>query len=259
MELGAGVGPVVVVGVVLVAQLVAAELGWRFAARAFPDSPDRLYSQALALQASVLGIVGLLLAFSFSMAITRFEARRALVLAESDAIGTMWLRTEALSGPERVEARALIVRYVNTRLAFFGAANDTALAAAVAEAEALQAELWAIVAEQSSRAPGSLPLALLVESLNDVIDCHADRLAVRQDRIPVVILVLLALASAIGIGTVGFSFGLSRGPHRLACALLVVLVSAILYVILDLDEPGAGRIRVSQESMLRLRESLVAP
>jgi hypothetical protein len=244
----------------LVLQLLAAEAGNRLGARSAGAADANLRGQASAIQATLLGLLGLLLAFSFTMAVGRYETRRDLVVEEANAIGTTWLRAAALPPPRDAEVRALLRRYVDARLAFYAAGNDAAaLDAAVKETEALQDRLWAIVLPAANEAPGSLPRSLLVEALNGVIDLHSARLAAYDAHVPPTITLLLVAVAAAGLGSVGFAFGLFRGPHRVPTLLLALLVSGILFVILDLDQPRRGLIRVSQDTMWRLQATFVEP
>ncbi len=243
--------------VVLALQLVASEVGWTIGARRSHTIESHQRFQASAVQASILALLGLLLAFSFSMAAGRYEARRDLAVEESNAIGTAYLRARVLPAPESDAVRLLLRQYVDARLAFFDAKEPAALEEAIQESETLLGLLWKRVIDP---AVGDLShVSLLVESTNLVIDLHASRVAANDARIPPTILVLLSLVAAAGLGTVGWCFGLVRGPHRGPCLLLSLLVATILLVIVDLDEPQRGRIRVPAESMRHLQRELSVP
>lgn len=241
----------------LVVLLLAGELGCRLGRRVAPRVAEVFRSEFATILAAVLALLGLLLAFTLSMAADRYETRRLLVVEEANAIGTAWLRSDALPEPARSEARALLRTYVDTRLDFYAAGDDAArIAAAVAHAEQIQAAVWALTMDAAQAAPGSLPLQLDLEALNTVIDLHALRVTALQARVPGAILAVLLVVGVTGIVVVGFVFGLGSGRHRGATALLALLLSGIVYVVLDLDLPRRGHIRVSQASMERLRDSL---
>lgn len=237
--------------------LLAGELGGRLGARVPPTTGVR--DEVGALQAAILALLGLLLAFTFSMAADRYEARRLLVVEESNAIGTAWLRTAALPEPKRGEVRGLLRDYVEARLEFYAAGDDGArIQAAIDRAEALQGAFWDRSMDAAVATPGSLPLQLQLQSLNAVIDVHASRVTALRGRVPVRILELLLVVSIVGIGVVGLTIGLGSRRHRVAVVVLGVLLAGIVYVILDLDQPRRGHIRVSQQSMEDLRDDLAS-
>jgi len=249
--------PPLVAGATFLLAAVVGELSGRLGARLEPRIDDRFRSQVSGLQGAVLGLVGLLLAFSFSIALARYDTRRDLVTREANAIGTTWLRTDALEPDARTEARALLRSYVATRVAYYEVGEDrAAIEAQIRAGEGLQARIWRLAEGAAVASPGSLPLSLLVSSLNEAIDLAAGRIVAHDERVPGAILALQIVLTVVGVGTVAFGFGLFRGPHRAAMLLLTALMAGILLVILDLDHPRDGWIRVPQEAMLRLQRGL---
>lgn len=243
--------------VLIVLLLVAAQAGAFLGRRQEPAPTKDVRGLVDSLQATVLALLGLLLAFTFSMAADRYETRRALVLAEANAIGTAHLRALGLPEPAAGAVRAHLVDYVDARLAFYAAGEDRArIEAADARAQAIQAVVWSRAMEEARREPTALPPALLLAALNDVIDLYEARIIAMEGRVPGPILWMLMLVAVIGIGTVGYSYGLLRHSPHVATALLALLVAAIVFVILDLDQPRQSLIPVSQRSMMDLRDSL---
>lgn len=241
--------------VALALQVVASEIGWRVGLRRTDVEVAQRF-QAGAVQSAVLAMLGLLLAFSFSMGAVRYEERRDLVVEESNAIGTAYLRAGMLPPAERDELRAILRDYVDARLAFFDAETPEDLAEAIRASEVLLGRLWKKVAAHAADAPGHHPGSLLAESVGEVVDLHAERVAANDARIPPRILALLTIVAVAGLGTVGWCFGLARGPHRGPCLLLAAVVSAILLVVVDLDEPQGGKIRVPAETMRHLQREM---
>jgi hypothetical protein len=236
---------------------VSGEVGNRLGRRASATADERVITQVGAVEASVLGLLGLLLAFTFSMAQTRYEQRRLLVVDEANAIGTVWLRTDALAPDGRDEARALVRRYVDAQLAYYDAGDDDErIAAAERDLAELQGPLWDLAAEAARADPHAVSVTILLEALNEVFDLHDARIAARVAHVPDSVVVLLMIVSAVGLGTVGYAFGLVGRRHIAACGILGLLVAAILVTILDLDLSRRGLIRVSQDSLLRLRDDL---
>jgi hypothetical protein len=237
--------------------LGATEVGFRLGRRTGEDIGDAARSQFSTVQASVLGLLALLLGFTFSMSVTRFETRRQLVLQESNAIGTAFLRTRLLPEPHKTEAASLLRRYVDVRLAFAGAGTDSVkLRQANEETQRLHDALWVHAVAAGEKDPRAVTTGLFIQSLNEVIDLHAKRVTALESRVPVSIHALLYAASALSLALVGCGWGLTGRRHLLITMTLAVLVAAVVALILDLDRPREGLIRVSQQSMINLREGL---
>ena len=151
--------------------LLATEVGFR-AGRAWrrrAPEPDTVIGPMVA---ATLGLVGFLLAFMTSMAADRFDARRSLVLAEANAIGTAYLRAGYLPEPYPAESRDLLQEYVDVRL---GAAETQDFEAALARSEKIQVDLWRSGEGLVKATGGSDVYALYLESLNEVIELHTQR------------------------------------------------------------------------------------
>jgi ABC-type arginine transport system permease subunit len=210
-----------------------------------------------ALQAAALVILALLLGFAFAMAESRFEERKGLVIEEANAIGTTFLRSRFLPELERQEMAALLQKYVSARLAFYGAGiNAEALDAANHEASQLVKQMWMVTSEIAAKEAHSLPVGLFIGSLNEVLDDNERRLAALQNHVPDTVTFLLFFVSIVALGFVAFGCGRS-GQRRFAMnALFALLLAVVITVILDLDRPRRGFIRVNQDSMMRLKAAM---
>ena len=214
-------------------------------------------TQVNTILAAILGLLGLLLAFTFSMAAARYDLRRNLVLQESNAIGTAYLRTQMLPEPHRTQLSDLLREYVDVRLEFYDAGVDESkLQLAIKKTEQIQSQLWQEAVAVSSIDPRSVPAGLFVESLNEVIDLHAARLTAIQNRVPEVIIDLIFIASILSLGLLGYSMGMTQHRSFVPTLLALMLIVAIIGVIIDLDRPRRGLITVSQESMIQLQQSI---
>lgn len=210
-------------------------------------------SDLSALQASTLGLLGLLLGFSFSMAVNRYDLRKQLEVDEANAIGTTWLRSDALDEPERSAARNVLRTYVNVRSAFLDdSRNPAALDEAVRRSTQLQAELWRTATSAANLRPDGIR-GLYLASVNNSIDLSEKLTAAFENRIPSVAwLLLLFIASSASMLT-GLSFT-SRSAVLLA--ILPVIVGAALTLILDLDTPRTGLVQIEQQSMHRVQQQI---
>jgi hypothetical protein len=201
---------------------------------------------------SMLGLLALLIAFSFSIGLQRYETRRELVINEANAIGTTWLRTELLDEADRTRLQLLLREYVETRVEFGSASSAQEELAAFRRTEAVQARLWEATSEVVTPFRTTPLAALLVATTNESIDLAATRKATREDRIPPRILEILMLYALIA----GVMIGYEKGRHRMATSLLFVLLTLAASVVLDLDRPATGAIRVSQQPMLDLQRAI---
>jgi hypothetical protein len=211
------------------------------------------------IQGAVLGLLGLLLAFTYSLAASRQDARRELVVQEANAIGTAYLRAGLLPEPRRGELRAILRQYVDSRIVPDEVVRDPVkMAEAVRRSEQILQTLWPAGSRNIEGQPPTVLDSLMFQALNEVIDLHTERLAAYEYRIPQIILWLLFVVATMAMAMTGFSSGLSGRRSLFFTSTLAVLVAAVIMVILDLDHPRRGLIRVSQRSMIQLRDSLQA-
>jgi hypothetical protein len=200
------------------------------------------------LEAAVFGLLGLLLAFTFSGAASRYEARHHLVTEEANAIGTAYLRIDLLenAGQAAAELRTLFRSYLLTRIETYQDIENVALTKAkFAKSAALQAEIWrkALAACQHPSIP-PIATTLLVPALNQMFDIVTTRVMASRNHPPRVIYLLLMILCLVSVLLSGYAMGgdKSRGiPYIIAFALTV---SFTLYLILDLEYPRRGLIRV---------------
>lgn len=209
-----------------------------------------------AIAASTLGLLGFMLAFTFGLAASRFDARRLVVLDESNAIGTTYLRAGLLKEPEQREIRRLLREYVDARLAVVELKTHRE---AMAASLSLHDQLWAQATTAAAADPHSITTGLFVESLNDVIDLHAKRVLLGlRSRIPAPVWIALYLIAALAMGSLGYQEGLAGSRRSLAVVALLLTFSAVMLLIADLDRPQEGMLRVSQQSMIDLKQLIEA-
>ena len=242
-------------GLVLFALLVLAhEVGFRVARRRGARADEGERSETSTLQGGMLGLLGLLLAFTFAIASQRFDTRKQLVLDEANAIGTAYLRATAVPGGE--EVADLLRRYVDVRLeGAASAGNPHGFRRAVTESERLHAAMWSRAAALARANPDPLR-TLLLPALNEVIDLHEKRLTAMRNHVPTIILVLLLMVSVLTMASLGHAAGVSGGRSMSTALTFAMLVTLVIMVVVDLDRPERGLIRVSQQSLQTLRDGL---
>jgi hypothetical protein len=243
--------------VMLVLLLLATEVGFRVGFRTRRGVDESARSQVGTIAGAIIGLLALLLGFTFAMALSRFDLRKRLVLEESNAIGTTYLRSRLLPEPMKTEVRGLLRSYVETRLDFYRAGQDEEqLRKALERTGELQEKLWAQAVAAVEKDDSETTTGYFLTSLNEVIDLHSARLAATENHVPEIVLLLLFTLAAVATATVAYGCGLGGHRHLFATTMVPILIVLVVTVIIDLDRPRRGFIRVSQESMTRLRDDL---
>jgi hypothetical protein len=211
------------------------------------------------LESAMLGLLALMIAFTFSMALSRFEARRDAVLNEANSIGTTALRARLLSEPNRTETLKLLQEYVQIRLDIVQ--SGTSLVermAAVDRSNALQQALWQQAKAVAANDKGLIPTGLFIASLNAMIDDQGKRLAALRSRVPNIVLLALFAIAAVAGGFAGYTSGLEAKRTRLPVYVMGLLISGVIYLILDLDRPSSGFITNNQQAMIDTAATIAA-
>jgi hypothetical protein len=231
--------------------LTALEAGFRAGRAVKRDSQASGGGQVGAIQGAILGLLGLLLAFSFSAAGARFLERQDLIVEEANAIGTASLRADLLDEPHRSALRAALRRYTEHRLALSRQLRSGVEATVLAEIEQLHARIWrAAIAGVSSR-PASMIGVL--PPINEVIDLHSTRVAAGRKRLPMPVVGLLIVCSGLAIGVIGYGCGIGGGRNAPLTVPLAILIGAALWVTVDLDHPRAGLMQLSDAPLQALK------
>jgi hypothetical protein len=233
---------------------IAVEIGYRAGRWRHVQTPDEKEQPVGAMVASILGLLALLLAFTFSLAASRFDARRQAVLAEANAIGTTYLRSRLLPEPQRSEIAQLLREYVEVRIR---AIEEGSLAEGLARSEELHELLWLQTSGVADKDTHSIITGVFIQSLNDVIDLHAERVQVGiRSRIPQVIWAGLIGLAILSMAAVGYQSGLCATSRSPAMPGLVLAFAIVLAIVADLDRPREGLLQVSQQAMLDLQKSM---
>jgi hypothetical protein len=242
------------VGVLIV--LLACEIGWRLGKR---NEGHGVGGNIAALEQSVLALLALMVGFTFLMALTRFETRRETVLNEANAIGTTALRARLLPEPHRTESLKLLREYARIRVDFIPSGKSLAgLPNVINRSNQIHEELWQQVKALSAKDNSMVPTGLFIQTLNEMIDNQGKRLAALRNQIPEVVLLSLFAIAAVSCGFAGYASRLDPLRTRLPATITAVLVSAVIFVILDLDSPSLGFITINQQSMIDTLANLSA-
>jgi uncharacterized membrane protein YidH (DUF202 family) len=235
--------------------LAVSEIGWQLGVR----DAGRGGTNVPTLESAALGLLALIIGFTFAMALARFEARRDAVVNEANAIGTTALRARLLPEPNRTEALKLLRDYVQIRLDIIQSGRSLAeLTAAIDRSNALQDALWQQAEALAKKDTGMVPTGLFIQALNEMIDDQGKRLAALRNRVPNVVQLALFGVAAIAGGFAGYASGLDTTRARSPVYIMAILVSAVILLILDLDRPSSGFITNNQQSMIDTAATIAA-
>jgi hypothetical protein len=242
------------------AMVLAIEIGRYLGRRRLAHEPDGALKGVGAAEGAVFGLLGLLIAFTFSGAASRFEDRRHLITEEANAIGTAWLRLDLLPAESQPALRELFRRYLDSRLVVYSYVEDESLALQkLAASNELQSGIWS-AALAAARLPGASPQAtqLLVPSMNEMFDITTKRRVAVQNHPPLAIFMLLGACCLVGSLLVGYTVAENktrRWLHTLGFAFIMALA---VYLIIDLEYPRLGLIRIdaADQVLIDLRASM---
>jgi hypothetical protein len=212
-----------------------------------------------AVDGAVFGMLGLLIAFTFSGAAGRFDHRRALVITEVNDIGTAWLRLDLLAADDQEPMRALFRTYLDARLATY--ANTTSIEQTLAaddEAQRQQAAIWKLAVPAVGRAAAPAAPMLLLPALNAMFDTAEERRRVPTHHPPLVVYGMLAIFAMVGALLAGYGMAKGRTLSLTHTIGFAIVLASTVYVIVDLEYPRLGFIRVdaADVALVELRQSM---
>lgn len=231
---------------------LATEAGYRFGRRQKRGEADR--GQAGAVQGALLGLLGLLLGFSFAGASSRFIERQQLIVREANTLGTAYLRAELLAEPHRGELKAVLREYTDVRLAL-GYELDRGRAEEIGRRmTALHARLWSAARIGAEMNP-AITMAIL-PPVNEIIDQYGERRAALRRHLPPLVVGLLIASAALATFAIGFGNGLSGKRHTVMTLSFTILAAVTLWTTIDLDFPRRGVIRVDPTPLEEARAGM---
>jgi hypothetical protein len=240
-----------------VLMMLATEVGIRFGSGTRARRREEETSYIDFIQGGVLGLLSLLLGFTYALAADRHDARTELQVREANALGTAYLRAGLVTDPSRSELRESIRQYVDAAVQSVDVIDNPVVAAEnLQRAERALQMLWPTGLRSIEGREPTEADSLLLQSLNDVIDLHEQRIAAFEYRVPKIILWVLFFLAVASMALTGYAIGLNGSRKFFLTTGMTILVVAVILVIIDLQHPQQGFIRVSQKSMIRLRNRL---
>lgn len=235
--------------------LAANEVGYRLGHYYQSKTDEDVKNLTNTIQAGMLGLLALILGFTFNMALQRYNNRSHAVIQEANTIGTALLRTQLLPEPYDTVSHQLLQQYINLRLEVSN--TDYAM---VSEQQRLdnvtrkkQQEIWIVAIKAARIDPRSVTTGYYISSLNNMIDAHGEYNALLQLHVPEVILFLLFIIFIMSGALMGYASGLGRKRTSVPALVMTILICLMVFIIIDLDRPKKGLIKVDQRSMLLLK------
>jgi len=243
--------PFMVFSVAFVAQSLAAYFGHVLRSRGRPvreDEREDLDTEKTAM----LTLLGLIIGFSFAMAVSRYDQRKNYEEAETNAIGTEYARADLLPAEDAATVRQLLREYLDRRIAFYSIGDERRITQINADTAKLQAALWSAVLSAANSQPTAVR-ALAVSGMNDVLNAQSYTQAAWWNRIPVAAWSLMGLTAISCNLLIGYS---ERRKGVLLLFVLPVIVSLAFLLIADIDSPRGGIIRVLPPNLIALSQSV---
>ena len=243
--------PFILFAAVLAVQWLAAYAGDAFRRKVRPFKKEGERADFDIVRTASLTLLGLIIGFSFAMAVSRYDQRKNLEEAEANAIGTEYLRANLLPADEASRVRELLKTYCDERTSYYVARDELRVGQIDADTAKLQAELWEVVQRVAKAQPTPI-VGLVVSGMNDVLNAQGYTQAAWWNRIPFtawMLMVLIAIACNLLLG---------YGEHRTTGFLLILplVVATSLFLIADIDSPRSGIIRVQPYNLILQCDSM---
>ena len=250
----------ILIGGLFLGMLILLETGRRFGLYKFKKDPEGFQKGIGAVEGAVFGLLGLFIAFTFSGAISRWDARRGLITEEVNAIGTAFLRIDLLAAEKQPEMKKLFRRYVDTRIETYKYGNTKSkVKANLDQASKLQNEIWTLAITSSGCPDSSVDAGkLLLPALNAMIDITTTRVVASETHPPVIVFYLLYLMSLMSALLAGYDLSGSKTRNFLHMVVFAAIISITVYVILDIEYPRQGLFRIDtfDQYLIDLRTSM---
>lgn len=204
--------------------------------------------------AAILTLFGLVVGFSFSMAVSRYDQRKNYEEAEANAIGTAFVRADFLPAGDAAKMRSLLASYLDERILAYTISDESQLPQINEQAAERQADLWSTVQAPATANPNPI-VALTVSAVNDVLNSQGYTLAANRNRIPTAAWLFLASMAVCCNIMVGWGFHRRKGSGRLLAILPIVSAFAFM-LIADIDTPRHGIIRVEPQNLMSLAQTM---
>lgn len=236
----------IVIGLIA-GSVLASEAGYRLGV-VLTEKYHAYRGQFDVIRTATFALVGFLIAFSFSGAASRFIDRLDIIVEEANALGTAWLRADALPEPERGQLKATIQEYTADRVTLLSSRDHVEVERLLGKVGGLHASMWA---QAMAGAKGdAMVMNLVLPALNDVIDLHSTHLSLAARRLPPPILVVLLGMAALSLVLVGVGNGLLGKRFPVLDGIYAAVLAVSLWMTIDLDYPRRGLIQINAQPLV---------
>lgn len=218
------------------------------------EASEEKESPVSGISGSVLGLLVFILVFTFSIVSERYDNKRRLVREEAHAIRTAWLRSDFLPEPDRGKSKILLKEYVSMRADVIQAAESNQIEVLLAKSTKIQDQLFDMAVINARKDMNSDVAALYIESLNEMITFHFERVSIGlQVRIPDGIWLILFILMFFSMFTVGYQTAIANSSRTWLSSILAISFSLVVTLIAILDRPQTDFLTISQQSMIELK------
>jgi len=243
----------------MAAMTVTAEIGFHLSRRWRSRTDDLRREHFGLIMGSLLGLLALLLSFTFAMSANRYDARRQLVIGEANVLSGLYLQSSLLPDAPRQAFKQQLAQYVEfDALVAYLHRERTAEEAARANdrAEEIHHQMWKVVRDSTASDPPPKIADVMLKDLVSALSAHHDRVYALESRVPDSVIWLLLIGCLTGMGAIGLFGGLGNHRGFPARIIVTILLCATIYVVIELDRPREGLIKISQTPILHLKEIL---
>jgi hypothetical protein len=239
--------------------LICLEIGYRIGSRGVEKHFDLEHEGTGTIETAVFALLGLLLAFTFGGAMSRLDARRALIVQEANAIGAAYLRLDILPAADQPAIRQLFREYLDARLSAYDKLQQRDVAnQEFARAATIQQQIWSHAAAAGQSDSSHNTVRILLPALNEMIDVTTARAIALDTHLPALIFLLLICVALLCALLAGHAMAKRKHRSALHMILYAAIISVTIYAVLDLDEPRSGLIRLDRadQALIELRDSI---
>jgi hypothetical protein len=240
--------------VIIILIMGATELGARIGWRRRRDAAER--AEISTLTGASLGLLALLLGFSFSLALSRYDVRRALVLEEANAIGSTANFALMLPASAQQPILGLLRDYTAVRIGLGVPFDPAKFQRDIARSVDIQTRLWQQAAAITAEAPQSLPTHRFVVSLNEMNNIHERRVTALRYRVPGAVTFTLIGVAMMAMGITGYHAGMIESQRHMATQIMSLTVAVVILLIVDLDRPARGLVQVPVQALLDAEQGI---
>jgi hypothetical protein len=246
---------ILISGLLFVLMLLVIEAGYGIGASDLGSGDVAFQAHVGSITTALIGILALLLGFTFSLSLQRFDNRSVAVVDEANAIRTAHLRSQLLPSVICEDVQKLMREYLDIRIqeSTITPVDQAGRELLLAKASDRQAALWSYAQQVAEQVPNPVISFLFIQSLNEIVETYNRRNAVLKRRVPEVVLLLLFGTFLMTGAAVGYSSGVASHHPSFITYIMVGLIVILVFIIMDLDRPRRGIIKVSPESLMDLQ------